>query len=197
MRVDTRAEREELAAHGNAVLKALVLSAEGTAYLRGGDLDVACAVLADAVRSAAAGDCEDLRLRCVATLALAEACRGHLSRGQGLADTAERLAGESVRRGGASRRNTSGARLGGARTSGARPGPALPRPRSPAPRDAGRQPAELGVRAVARTADAGPGRPGRCPVCAEELGTAGRLAARVRRGRGSGSRSGPGRAATT
>jgi len=91
-----RAEREELAAHGNAVLKALVLSAEGTAYLRGGDLDVACAVLADAVRTAAAGDCEDLRLRCLATLALAEACSGHLSRGQGLADTAERLAGESV-----------------------------------------------------------------------------------------------------
>jgi LuxR family maltose regulon positive regulatory protein len=90
------AEREELAAHGNAVLKALVLSAEGTAYLRGGNLDVACAVLGEAVRTAAAGDCEDLRLRCLATLALAEACRGHLSRGQGLADTAERLAGESV-----------------------------------------------------------------------------------------------------
>ena len=91
-----RAGRDELAAHGNAVLKALVLSAEGTAYLRGGDLDVACTVLADAVRTAAAGDCEDLRLRCLATLALAEACRGHLSRGQVLADTAERLATESV-----------------------------------------------------------------------------------------------------
>jgi LuxR family maltose regulon positive regulatory protein len=90
-----RAAREELATHGTAVLQALVLSAEGTAYLRGGGLDVACAVLADAVRAAAAGDCEDLRLRCLATLALAEACRGHLSRGQGLADTAERLAEES------------------------------------------------------------------------------------------------------
>src|SRR6185369_9311563 len=83
-----RAGRDELAAHGNAVLKALVLSAEGTAYLRGGDLDSACTVLADAVRTAGAGDCEDLRLRCLATLALAEACRGHLSRGQVLADTA-------------------------------------------------------------------------------------------------------------
>ncbi|HET6988932.1 MAG TPA: LuxR C-terminal-related transcriptional regulator, partial [Kribbella sp.] len=91
-----RAASKELAAHRNAVLKALVLSAEGMAYLRRGDLDVACAVLADAVRTAAAGDCEDLRLRCLATLALAEACRGHLSRGLGLADTAERLAGESV-----------------------------------------------------------------------------------------------------
>jgi LuxR family maltose regulon positive regulatory protein len=91
-----RAQRQELAAHGNAVLNALVLSAEGTAYLRAGDLDASCAVLADAVRTAAAGDCEDLRLRCLANLALAEACRGHLSRGQGLADTAERLAGESV-----------------------------------------------------------------------------------------------------
>lgn len=94
--VAARAGRDELAAHGNAVLKALVLSAEGTAYLRGGDLDSACTVLADAVRTAAAGECEDLRLRCLATLALAEACRGHLSRGQVLADTAERLAGESV-----------------------------------------------------------------------------------------------------
>ncbi|TCC51388.1 LuxR family transcriptional regulator [Kribbella capetownensis] len=91
-----RAAREELAAHGNAVLKALVVSAEGTTYLRGGDLDLACAVLADAVRTAAAGDREDLRLRCLATLALAEACRGHLSRAQALADTAERLAAESV-----------------------------------------------------------------------------------------------------
>ncbi|TCC55391.1 LuxR family transcriptional regulator [Kribbella pittospori] len=91
-----RGAREELAAHGNDVLKALVLSAEGTAYLRGGYLDLACAALADAVRTAAADGCEDLRLRCLATLALAEACRGHLSRGQALADTAERLAGESV-----------------------------------------------------------------------------------------------------
>ena len=91
-----RAQREELAAHGNAVLNALVLGAEGKAHLRGGDLDVACAVLTDAVRTAATGDCADLRLLCLATLALAEACRGHLSRAQGLADTAERLAADTV-----------------------------------------------------------------------------------------------------
>ncbi len=74
------------------VLNALVSSAEGTAQLRAGDLDAACSALGDAVRSAAACGSDDLRLRCLATLALAEVCRGHLSRGQGLADSAERLA---------------------------------------------------------------------------------------------------------
>jgi LuxR family transcriptional regulator, maltose regulon positive regulatory protein len=74
------------------VLDAIVSSAEGTAQLRAGDLDAACSALGDAVRSAAAGESDELRLRCLATLALAEVCRGHLSRGQGLADSAERLA---------------------------------------------------------------------------------------------------------
>ncbi|MGH8834299.1 MAG: LuxR C-terminal-related transcriptional regulator, partial [Actinomycetes bacterium] len=75
-------------------LNALVLSSEGMAHLRTGNLDAACLVLGDAVQAAAAGSCEDLQLRCLAALALAEVCRGQLSRGQGLADTAERLAGE-------------------------------------------------------------------------------------------------------
>ncbi|TWD82486.1 LuxR family maltose regulon positive regulatory protein [Kribbella amoyensis] len=97
-----RIAREHLSRHPVArdrrlqQLNALVLNAEGTAYLRSGDLDGACAVLGDAVRSAAAVDCAELRLRSVATLALAEVCRGRLSRGQGLADTAERLASECV-----------------------------------------------------------------------------------------------------
>jgi LuxR family maltose regulon positive regulatory protein len=90
-----RKARAELAASGNDVLRAVVLAAEGTAYLRRGDLDVACAVLSDALRLATS-DREVLRLRCVSTLALAEACRGHLSRGEGLADLSERLAEESV-----------------------------------------------------------------------------------------------------
>ena len=75
-------------------LNALVLSSEGTAHLRTGNLDAACVVLGDAVRAAAAGSCEDLQLRSLSGLALAEVCRGQLSRGQGLADTAERLATE-------------------------------------------------------------------------------------------------------
>src|SRR5262245_29717676 len=79
---------------GFHALNALVLSSEGAAYLRIGNLDAACATLGDAARAAAEGGCEDLQLRCLAGLALAEVCRGHLSRGQGLTDTAERLAGE-------------------------------------------------------------------------------------------------------
>lgn len=90
-----RTAREELAANSNDVLWALVLAVEGTAYLRSGNLDVACVVLGEAARRAP-GDCGDLRLRCVAGLALAEACRGHLSRSEGLADLAERIAHESV-----------------------------------------------------------------------------------------------------
>jgi LuxR family maltose regulon positive regulatory protein len=73
------------------ILNALASSAEGTAQLRAGDLDAACSALGDAVRSAAAGESDELRLRCLAALALAEVCRGHLSRGLGLADSAERL----------------------------------------------------------------------------------------------------------
>src|SRR5262245_19142579 len=79
---------------GFHALNALVSSSEGTAYLRIGNLDAACAALDDAVRAAAEGSCEDLQLRCLAGLALAEVCRGQLTRGQGLAETAERLAGE-------------------------------------------------------------------------------------------------------
>ncbi|MGW7680166.1 LuxR C-terminal-related transcriptional regulator [Kribbella sp. NPDC054772] len=94
--VAARDAREQLPASDSDLLSALVLAAEGTAYLRRGDLDSACAVLGEAVRLATY-ESEDLRLRCVATLALAEACRGHLSRGEGLADMAERIADDSHR----------------------------------------------------------------------------------------------------
>ncbi len=90
---------KELAGRADAdarlrLLRALALSAEGSAHLAAGNLDVACTVLRDAVQTATAADCDDVRLRCVATLALAEVCRGQLSQGQGLADTADRLARE-------------------------------------------------------------------------------------------------------
>jgi LuxR family transcriptional regulator, maltose regulon positive regulatory protein len=75
-------------------LWALVLGSEGTAHLRAGNFDAARASLAEALVAAAAG-CEPQRLRCLAVLALTEVCRGNLSRGQELADTAERLAVES------------------------------------------------------------------------------------------------------
>jgi LuxR family transcriptional regulator, maltose regulon positive regulatory protein len=76
-------------------LWALVLGFEGTAHLRVGNFDPACASLAQALVASAAAGCERQRLRYLAVLALAEVCRGNLSRGQELADTTERLAGES------------------------------------------------------------------------------------------------------
>lgn len=97
--VSAREARVQLARHahrtdgGFQALNALVLSSEGMAHLRAGNLDAACLVLGDAVQAAGAAS-EDLQLRCLAALALAEVCHGHLSRGQGLADTAERLAGK-------------------------------------------------------------------------------------------------------
>ncbi len=72
------------------VLRALVRQAEGSARLRGGDLDGACDALR-AVSEAAAGGGEDLRRHCLATLALAEACRGRLTISQGLVDELVRI----------------------------------------------------------------------------------------------------------
>ena len=83
---------EQAAQHQD--LWALVLGSEGTAHLRAGNFDAARATLAEALIAAAAG-CEPQRLRCLAVLALTEVCCGNLSRGQELADTADRLAVES------------------------------------------------------------------------------------------------------
>jgi LuxR family transcriptional regulator, maltose regulon positive regulatory protein len=78
---------------GPDLLKAAVASAEGAAQLRIGDLDAAWAALGEALPAAAEAD-GPLRLRCLADLALAEACRGHLSRALRLVDAAEREAAE-------------------------------------------------------------------------------------------------------
>jgi LuxR family maltose regulon positive regulatory protein len=76
-------------------LWALVLGSEGTAHFRAGNFEQARASLADALVASASTGCEPLRLRCLALLALTEVCRGRLSYGQELADTAERFAVES------------------------------------------------------------------------------------------------------
>jgi LuxR family transcriptional regulator, maltose regulon positive regulatory protein len=76
-------------------LWALVLSSEGTAHFRAGNFDAACTSLAEALVAGASTGCEPQRLRCLAMLALTEVCRGRLSRGQELADTAEWFALES------------------------------------------------------------------------------------------------------
>ncbi len=84
---------EQAAEHQD--LWALILGSEGTAHLRAGNFDAARASLAEALVAGAAAGCEPRRLRCLAALALTDVCRGNLSRGQELADTAERLAVES------------------------------------------------------------------------------------------------------
>ena len=76
------------------LLQALVLSSEGAAYLRTGDLEAATRALRDASLAVGGGTSEDLRLYCLATLALAEVFRGQLSAGQELLQAAERLAEE-------------------------------------------------------------------------------------------------------
>ncbi len=76
------------------LLQALVLSSEGVAHLRAGDLEAATRTLRDASQAAGGGTSEDLRLYCLATLALAEVFRGQLSAGQELVQSAERLAEE-------------------------------------------------------------------------------------------------------
>jgi LuxR family maltose regulon positive regulatory protein len=75
-------------------LWALVLGSEGTAHFRAGNFEQARASLADALVASASTGCEPLRLRCLALLALTEVCRGRLSYGQELTDTAERFAVE-------------------------------------------------------------------------------------------------------
>ncbi len=76
-------------------LWALILGSEGTAHLRAGNFDQARASLAEALVASAATGCEPQRLRCLALLALTEVCRGRLSRGLELADTAEKFAVDS------------------------------------------------------------------------------------------------------
>ncbi len=76
-------------------LRVLVQHAAGCAHLRAGDFDSACGSLVDALVPAAATGCEAARLRCLAMLALAEACRGRLSRAEEIASTARRFAEES------------------------------------------------------------------------------------------------------
>jgi len=85
---------EDLVEHHD--LQALALSSEGMAHLRAGDLNAACTSLGQALVTGAANGCEAERLRCLAMLALAEACRGHLSRAQELAETAQGFAMESA-----------------------------------------------------------------------------------------------------
>ena len=74
------------------LLQALVLSCEGVAHLRAGDLEAAIRALRDASRTLGGGTSEDLRLYCLATLALAEVFRGQLSAGEELVQSANRLA---------------------------------------------------------------------------------------------------------
>jgi LuxR family transcriptional regulator, maltose regulon positive regulatory protein len=75
------------------LLMAAVMSAEGTAQLHVGDLDAACSALGAALEATADVD-GPFRLRCLAELSLAEACRGRLSRALRLADAAEQQAAE-------------------------------------------------------------------------------------------------------
>ena len=95
-----RAAREHMLGQGGRVgarlqlLQALVLSSEGVAHLRAGDLGAAIMALRDASRAVGGGTSEDLRLYCLATLALAEVFRGELSAGEELVQSADRLAEE-------------------------------------------------------------------------------------------------------
>ena len=95
-----RAAREHLTGQAGRtdtqlqLLQALVASCEGMAHLQAGDLEAATRTLRDALRAASGGASEDLRLHCLATLALAEVLRGQLSAGHELVQSAERLAEE-------------------------------------------------------------------------------------------------------
>ena len=74
--------------------QALVLSSEGVAHLRAGDFEAAIRALRGASGAVGGGASEDLRLYCLATLALAEVIRGQLSAGEELVQSADRLAEE-------------------------------------------------------------------------------------------------------
>ncbi len=75
---------------GVAALTALVTCSAGTAYAHAGRLDEASVALEGAVSAADGRD--DLTLRCLSMLALAEACQGRLTRAQEVADSAEQVA---------------------------------------------------------------------------------------------------------
>jgi LuxR family transcriptional regulator, maltose regulon positive regulatory protein len=95
-----RAAREHMLGQAGRVdaqlqlLQALVLSSEGVTHLRAGDLEAAIRALRDASRAVGGGTSVDLRLYCLATLALAEVFRGQLSAGEELVQSAHRLAEE-------------------------------------------------------------------------------------------------------
>jgi LuxR family maltose regulon positive regulatory protein len=81
------------ASTGTQLVRAALELAEGSSHLRVGDLEMACAALAQALAAAADVD-GPLRLRCLAELSLAEAGRGHLTRALRLADAADRAASD-------------------------------------------------------------------------------------------------------
>jgi LuxR family maltose regulon positive regulatory protein len=95
-----RAAREHLMGQAGCAdaqlqrLQALVLSFEGVAHFRAGDLELATRALREASRAVGGGTSEELRLYCLGTLALAEVFRGQLSAGQELVQSAEELAEE-------------------------------------------------------------------------------------------------------
>ena len=99
-RLAARAAREHMMGQAGRVdaqlqlLQALVLSSRGLAHLRAGDFEAAIRALRDASRAVGRGTAEDLRLYCLATLALAEVFRGQLSAGEELVESADRLAEE-------------------------------------------------------------------------------------------------------
>ena len=98
--VAAAAARDQLTAEARrsggrlTMLEALVLNAEGIAHLHTGNFDTACDKLREATITVAAEDCRDFRSHCLATFALAEVCRDHLSQAQQLADAAQQLTGQ-------------------------------------------------------------------------------------------------------
>ncbi len=137
-----RAAREHLTGQaGRAdtqlqLLQALVASCEGMAHLHAGDLEAATRTLRGALRAVGGGTSEDLRLYCLATLALAEVLRGQLSAGHELVQSAERLAEEiGDPREPSSRFASAGPCLGGAGAAGALQGATFSGPGEPAAGD--------------------------------------------------------------
>lgn len=88
---ETFAMTEGGAAPSLGSLTALVRWSEGTAYVHAGGLDAASAALEDAAAVAAGGDRDQLTVHCLSMLALAEACRGRLTRAREVGDRAEQV----------------------------------------------------------------------------------------------------------
>jgi LuxR family maltose regulon positive regulatory protein len=87
-----RSPADRIRAHPE--LRALLLSARGTAQSWTGALEAAAASLADAVKAATVDGCEYVRLDCLQHLALLEAYRGRLRHAALLANQAVELADE-------------------------------------------------------------------------------------------------------